>query len=80
MLDLHEFVHAQAPRMFAVVQELGDSEDHRVAAWGIAFEEHAAVVTEDGDSRFVLRTPESALAVFGNHPEVSARLVWLDAA
>ncbi|WP_016697734.1 hypothetical protein [Actinoalloteichus spitiensis] len=67
-----------APRMFAVVQEYGDRVDARVAAWGIAFDDHAAVVAVDGGLRMNLSSPEHALRGFNWGPDITARLVWVN--
>lgn len=39
--EIAELVAAEAPRLFAVVQEYGERVDGRIAAWGLAFEDHA---------------------------------------
>lgn len=73
---LHDIVRESAPRMFAVVQELGDCEDGAVAAWGLAFEDRADVVSVNGVSRLSARTPGSALRFFSGGSRTRARLIW----
>ncbi|WP_327274033.1 hypothetical protein OG609_19880 [Streptomyces sp. NBC_01224] len=75
-LLLQDLVRDSAPRMFAVVQELGDCEDGVVAAWGLAFEGRAEVVSAEGVSRLSARTPESALRFFSGGARNRARLIW----
>lgn len=67
-----------APQVFAVVQEYGDRVDARIAAWGIAFDDHAEVVAVDGGLRMNLRAPEHALRGFNWGSDITARLVWVN--
>ncbi|MEU5693791.1 hypothetical protein [Actinosynnema sp. NPDC020468] len=71
-----DLVEVNAPRVFAVVQEEDGNPDAWVAAWGMAFFEHAEVVTVGGDFRMRLGDPEGAVAAFTG-PQVGARLVWV---
>lgn len=66
-----------APKVFAVVQEYGDRVDGRIAGWGMAFEEHAEVVSVNGGFRGRLRVPENALRVFRRGMGISARVLWV---
>ncbi|GAA2666084.1 MULTISPECIES: hypothetical protein [Actinosynnema] len=76
-----------APRVFAVVEEDRDDPCARVAAWGMAFAEHAEVVSVERDYRAGSTTPERAAALFsdpdpapgsapGTAKRITARLVW----
>lgn len=67
-----------APRLFAVVQEYGDRVDARIAAWGIAFDDHAAVVGVDGGLWMSLQAPENALRGFAWGSHITPRLVWVN--
>lgn len=69
-----------APRLFAVVQEYGERIDVRIAAWGMAFDDHAEVVGVERDMRMSLQAPENALRGFAWGSHVNARLVWVDPA
>jgi hypothetical protein len=67
--DEHEFaaimegmVADEAPRLFVVVQEYGERVDAVIAAWGMAFPEHAEIVAHR--LRMSVRDPESALRMF----------------
>ncbi|MEU4765336.1 hypothetical protein AB0H12_18965 [Actinosynnema sp. NPDC023794] len=64
-----ERVAEEAPRLFAVVER---EPEFQVAAWGLAFEESAQVVSEDGNLRMSLRGPESCLHLFKG-----SELLWL---
>jgi hypothetical protein len=74
--DLTELVADEAPRLFAVVQEYGERVDARIAAWGMAFDDHAEVA--EGGAWMSLRRPESALRRYKRGSFVHARLVWVD--
>ncbi|RDG37275.1 hypothetical protein DVH02_15465 [Streptomyces corynorhini] len=74
---LAEVVADSAPRLFAVVQEVGDREDGWVAAWGLAFEGRAEVVAGGGDVRMSLSSAEGALRYFGRGEEARASLYWV---
>ncbi|WP_433262066.1 hypothetical protein ACQPZF_28490 [Actinosynnema sp. CS-041913] len=82
VLDFEEFVSEMvaddAPRLFAVVQVYGEQEDGDVAAWGLAFEDHAEVLRVGGGTRMRLRSPDRAVRLLSRAPDVSARLVWVD--
>lgn len=68
----------EAPRLFAVIQEYGERADGRIAAWGMAFEDHAAVVSVNGGTQLGLKAPESALRLFAFGKHISTRLVWFN--
>lgn len=74
---LEEMVADEAPRLFAVVQEYGERVDGRIAAWGMAFTDHAEVVSVEHAQRMSLRTPRNALRLFSDGSHLRARLVWL---
>lgn len=67
-----------APRLFAVFQDYGNRADGRIAAWGMAFEDHAEVVSVERRLRMSLRAPENALHRFNVGRHVRARLVWFN--
>ena len=67
-----------APRLFAVVQEYGERVDGRIAAWGMAFDDHAEVVSVVGEMWGSVRTPEDAVRLFGGGDHICARLVWFN--
>ncbi|MFE0020568.1 hypothetical protein [Amycolatopsis sp. NPDC059021] len=75
---LAEMVADEAPRLFAVVQVYGERVDARIAAWGMAFHDHAEVVPVRRGPRMNLLAPENALRMFKFGSHVQARLVWFD--
>lgn len=75
---IEEMVSDEAPRLFAVVQVHSARVDGRVAAWGMAFEDHAEILGVDADTWISVVSPERAVRRFGRDPGVSARLVWVD--
>ena len=67
--DERELVAEEAPRLFAVVERVPELQ---VAAWGLAFEGGAQVVSEDGTVRMSLQGPESCLHLFKG-----SELLWI---
>lgn len=74
---MSEMVAAEAPRLFALVQEYGDRADGRIAAWGMAFEDGAEVVGTSPGTHLSVRSAEMALRWFRRGGRVQTRLVWL---
>jgi hypothetical protein len=74
---LAEMVADQAPRVFAVVQEYGDRVDGRIAAWGMAFDDSAAVVNVEGSIVVTTASAEKALRGFGFGSHITPHLVWV---
>ena len=76
---LEQLVADDAPRVFAVVQEYGTRLDAWIAAWGMAFDDHAEVVSVEGHTRMSLQSPDTALLGFHEADEhIHARLVWFN--
>ncbi|MET0236020.1 MAG: hypothetical protein ABW224_15355 [Kibdelosporangium sp.] len=67
----------QAPRLFAVVLELGDQADGQIVAWGIALADHTYMTTADGKNQYVLAKPDNALRYVRNHPGTTPHLIWV---
>jgi hypothetical protein len=74
--DLAIMVNEEAPRLFAVVQELGVRVDSRIAAWGMAFEDRVDVIGVGGDVHLGTRE-ENLLRRFRIGGRVTPRLVWV---
>jgi hypothetical protein len=68
----------EAPRLFAVVQELGERKDGRIAAWGMAFADRAEVVSVRPGLRLSLESADSTKRSFTVGDDIRARVVWLD--
>lgn len=76
---LEQLVADDAPRVFAVIQEYGTRLDAWIAAWGMAFDDHAEVISVEGSTRMSLQTPDTALLGFHEADEhIHARLVWFN--
>ncbi len=76
---LEGMVADAAPRVFAVVQEYGERVDARIAAWGMAFDDHAEVISVEGSTRMSLQSPDTALLGFHEADDhIHARLVWFN--
>lgn len=52
--------------------------DGRIAAWGLAFDDHAEVVSVERTRRMSLQAPENALRLFKFGSHIRARLVWFN--
>lgn len=78
-----ELVYDTAPRLFAVVQSYepgdgrSDDADAWVAAWGMAFEGHAEIVSLGGGTRMRVCSLDRAVRRFGRGVDLSARVVWV---
>lgn len=72
---VQELVDATAPRVFAVVAELGDREDAYVSAWGLRLDDRAVLIVEGNRPSFMLlASAERARQVLAKLGPV--RLVW----
>jgi hypothetical protein len=78
MMD--DLIAGEMPRLFAIVQEYGERVDGWIAAWGMAFADHAEMIFDNGARWMTLRTPDKALRVLKSDPHVRTRLVWLSPA
>lgn len=74
---MRDMVDIEAPRLFAVVQVRGERIDCRIAAWGMAFADHAWVVGDCG-TLLSARSPERVCHLMSRDPDVTAELVWVD--
>lgn len=75
---LESMVADEAPRLFAIVEEYGERVDGFIAAWGMAFEDRAEVVSVQGGLRMSTRSAESALFGFGHGTRLTPRVVWVN--
>ena len=69
-----------APRVFAVVQVYGERVDARIAAWGMACEDHVEVFGVDGWMPMTMQAPEDALPGFSWGRHITTRVVWVNPA
>lgn len=75
---LEGMVADEAPRVFAVVEEYGERVDGWIAAWGMAFDDRAEVVSVQGGMRMSTRSADSALRGFGFGTRIRPRVVWVN--
>lgn len=61
---LQALVQEEAPRLFALCEEVGDRADGYVEFWGIAFDDRAEVVSVRGSTRGRFSSAESAQRIF----------------
>ncbi|MDT0268169.1 hypothetical protein RM844_17950 [Streptomyces sp. DSM 44915] len=79
--EVREMVASQLPKLFAVVQVIGEEDDALVAAWGMRLEDGKyEVVSVTGQRRMRMSSLARVLPSFERDPEVSARVVWADPA
>ncbi|WP_433274248.1 hypothetical protein ACQPZF_21225 [Actinosynnema sp. CS-041913] len=74
---LAELATEEAPRLFAVAVEYGERQDAHIAAYGMAFHDHAQVISTEGDFHASLQKAENALLYFTEGGDANARLLWL---
>ncbi|GAA2662854.1 MULTISPECIES: hypothetical protein [Actinosynnema] len=71
----------QAPRVFAIVYEIGDREDCEVAAYGLAFPDRAETTAVDDGHHTRSESAEHALALYARFAaaeNLRTHLLWLD--
>jgi hypothetical protein len=61
-------------------QDFGDQVDGRVAAWGMAFDDHVDIIDANSSSWMSLTTPELALNRYVRPPQIATRIIWVDTA
>ncbi|MFJ1600262.1 hypothetical protein [Streptomyces sp. NPDC088261] len=79
--ELYELVRDTAPRLFAVVVESGigtEDRDAVVIAWGLAYEDGKAEVTQvGGGRRWRLEAADHVMRFVRRSEGCAPRLVWL---
>lgn len=73
---VNDMVAEEAPRLFAVVQELGDRVDARIAGWGLAHEDHVDVLGVGSSVHRGGSRPEDMLRYFHRRDRITAHIVW----
>lgn len=77
--QIGQLVENEAPLRFALVEEIGERKDAVIVAWGIAFDDHAEVVSAAYDGiRAFFSSAERARQRLSNHEKIKVRLVWID--
>lgn len=71
---VRELVEDTAPRLFALVEECGERDDGRVFAWGVQFDDRAALLTHSGRPMGTFQSAVSAQRRFSHL--ATMRLVW----
>jgi hypothetical protein len=75
--EVRELVAAEAPRVFALVEEYGERVDGWIVGWGIVFEDHVEILGATGRLRASVASVERARWVFSRRRKI--RLVWTSA-
>ncbi|RKT89291.1 hypothetical protein SAMN05421805_11442 [Saccharopolyspora antimicrobica] len=71
---LQELARENAPRVFALCEEIGDRQDGHVEYWGMAFDDGADVVSASGQLRASFKSAEAALDRLSRRSNL--HLVW----
>lgn len=76
--EIKMMVVDDAPRVFALCEEIGDRVDATTIAWGMDFNDRVEVVSaaDDGVSG-VFGSAERARWLFSAHDKIKVRLVWV---
>jgi hypothetical protein len=64
-----DMVTEETPALFAVVEDLDDRSDGRIAAWMLEFADRAEVITVDGDCGCACRPPRGRWPSSAGFPE-----------
>ena len=72
--EVRELVAADAPQVFALVEEYGERVDGWIVAWGMAFDDHVDVLGVNGGLHASLPSVERVHRVFSRRRKI--RLVW----
>jgi len=72
--EVAELVADEAPRVFALVEERGERVDGWILAWGMAFDDHAEVVSVHRGLRGSFPSAQRARRAFSRRAKI--RLVW----
>lgn len=77
--EINTMVAEDAPRVFALCEEIGQRADAVTIAWGMAFNGHAELVSAAHNGvRGVFGSAERARKWFSVHGKTTVRLVWVD--
>lgn len=61
-----------------MVQVYRERVDGRIAAWGMAFDDHAETVSVDNGTSIRLSSAERAAHGFNHRPDIIAHVVWVN--
>ncbi len=76
--EIDKMVAEDAPRVFALCEEIGDRVDAVTIAWGMDFDGRAEVVSAAHDGvRGVFGSAERARTLFSAHDKIKVRLMWV---
>lgn len=79
--EIGRMVAEEAPRLFALCEELGDRADAVTVAWGMSFDDFAEVVSAAHDGvRGIFSSAERARKRLSSGEKIKIRLVWVDEA
>lgn len=77
--EINTMVAEDAPRLFALCEEIGQRADAVTIAWGMAFNDHAEVVSATHNGvHGVFGSAQRARKWLSAHDKTTVRLVWVD--
>lgn len=76
--EVRELVAADAPQVFALVEEYGERVDGWIVAWGMAFDDRVDVLSVNGGRYASLPSVERVHRAFSRRRKI--RLVWTNPA
>ncbi|MBV9483997.1 MAG: hypothetical protein JO249_25095 [Acidobacteria bacterium] len=75
--EVAKMVAEDAPQLFALVGEIGERVDAITIAWGMAFTDHAQVITKSHDGTCgTFRSAEGARKILSADDKIKLHLVW----
>ncbi|MFD0490392.1 hypothetical protein [Saccharopolyspora erythraea] len=74
LAELRELVRDEAPKVFALCEEVGDRDDGYVRYWGMAFDDSTRIVSPFGEMTGSFQSPERAHVLLSR--EQPLHLVW----
>jgi hypothetical protein len=79
--EINTMITDEAPSVFALVEEVGDRVDAAIIAWGMAFPDHAEIMSAGRHGvRGVFRSAERARKLLSANDKIKVRLVWVTTA
>ncbi|QUH05862.1 hypothetical protein HUO13_08705 [Saccharopolyspora erythraea] len=77
MAELLDLARETAPKLFALCEEVGDLHRGHVEYWGMAFDDHAAIVSAAGRMNGSFRSAESARSRLSSIGSQQLHLMWV---
>jgi len=76
--EITQLMISEAPRRFAILQELGERADGHVAAWGLAFDDELDMIDAETGTLHRAKKFDQTLRLYSHLPHVTAKVIWID--